>query len=406
MSTQTTTFISDSTRQFILNNEEINIKSLIDFFPDRIKNFNIDFSGLKRTIGRLKFDFYKDLLPEIARWASDHQQQSKSIEPLHRGTTKTIVYTVKQIRYILANAFFLNVTKGYGTLDLFPLFNSDQRLAQERILCLIEYFRLSMNEEEREISIERYSYGNEIPNWNEQNQRIDSTKINVFTERMENANDAEGFVDFANKNIHIHRIISSATQEEVLFSCCPEAFVSILLCEQLDDDEIVILRGCKRFIEYSGYGDTFRFVGPFENSQVNRIQDIIVIDACYCQQFEKKILERDLNKVWAGFSKSKDSTIVTGHWGCGVFGGDLFLKYLQQICATMVLDSQMKRLDYSVYGDENLAKQFRTLVEKLDEKRLNVADVYRLMIKYHESDALPANRLGFRDYVDQFLISL
>ena len=36
---------------------------------------------------------------------------------------------------------------------------------------------------------------------------------------------SEAFVDFANQDLHIHCVIPSATQEEVLFSCCPEAFV-------------------------------------------------------------------------------------------------------------------------------------------------------------------------------------
>ena len=40
--------------------------------------------------------------------------------------------------------------------------------------------------------------------------------------------EAEAFVDFANRDLHIHQVIPSATQEEVLFSCCPEAFPGTL----------------------------------------------------------------------------------------------------------------------------------------------------------------------------------
>ena len=176
-----------------------------------------------------------------------------------------------------------------------------------------------------------------------------------------------------------------------------------MLCETLEPDEAVILRGCKRFVEYSGYGDTFRFAGPHPNQRPDHIQEIIVIDACYSQQFVKKIIDRDLNKAWAGFGKSNAENIVTGHWGCGVFGGDFFLKFLQQVCATMVLGPKMKRLDYSVYGDEPLAKQFQSLVNRLAETKKSVSDIYQLMIKYRERDDLPANRWGFRDYVNQWL---
>ena len=69
---------------------------------------------------------------------------------------------------------------------------------------------------------------------------------------MESSFDAHGFVDFANKHIQIHRMIASCTQEEILFSCCPEAFLPMLICETLKNDEIVIVRGCKRFVEYTG----------------------------------------------------------------------------------------------------------------------------------------------------------
>lgn len=44
----------------------------------------------------------------------------------------------------------------------------------------------------------------------------------------EHAGEAGGaFTDFANKRLQIHRIIPSCTQEEVLFSCCSELFVTL-----------------------------------------------------------------------------------------------------------------------------------------------------------------------------------
>ncbi|CAF1054372.1 unnamed protein product [Rotaria sordida] len=83
---------------------------------------------------------------QSAKWVSDHTQ-AKSIKPLQAGRTSNIVYTSAQTLYILANAFFLNT-----------------KPAIERIRCLIEYFRLSlMQNDDRLISIERYSYGHELP---------------------------------------------------------------------------------------------------------------------------------------------------------------------------------------------------------------------------------------------------
>ena len=211
-----TTFIENEERRFLIDpDEKEHFQSLIKLFPGKNDRH---FRSLKECLDQLDFDFYHDLLPSIAQWASDHSK-AKSIELLQAGKDQTIVYTAEEIRYILANAFFLNTKAGYGSIDLFRLYQSfDDHVAVQRIRCLIEYFRLSLLEKDhqRQISIERYSSKGQLPDWTQMNIPIQSSKINVFTDRMENANDVQGFVDFANKHIHIHQIIPSATQEEVL----------------------------------------------------------------------------------------------------------------------------------------------------------------------------------------------
>ena len=213
-------FISDSEKIFQFPDVDINFQSLTQLFP-KAESDQLKYQNLEETIRRLNFDFYQILLPKIAAWASDHRNQLKSVEPLITGKTASVTYTASQIRYILANAFFLNTESGFGNINLLNLYETlHETLAIERIRCLIEYFRLSSeqteDENQREISIERYSYGDQLPNWNEQNIEIKASKINIFTDRMEKSLDADGFVDFANKRIHIHRLIASATQEEVL----------------------------------------------------------------------------------------------------------------------------------------------------------------------------------------------
>ncbi|CAF4302989.1 unnamed protein product, partial [Rotaria sordida] len=153
MSTSTT-YIADQQRVFNIPKENNNFQSLVKLFPIKKEEEHQDFSCLDQAIRRLDFDFYNDLLPTIAKWASDHTQ-AKLIEPLQAGTTASIVYTAAQARYILANAFFLNTIPGYGNIDLNCLYNSlSDSLAIERIRCLIEYFRLSSQQnEDRQISI-------------------------------------------------------------------------------------------------------------------------------------------------------------------------------------------------------------------------------------------------------------
>jgi hypothetical protein len=219
-STATTTYIADQQRKFIIPQENVSFQTLIGLMSiDEEKNRRC--SNLALVIRQLDFNFYYELLPTITRWASDHTHLSNPIKPLHAGATARVNYTAAQARYILANAFFLNTTKGYGTIDLTILYNSlFDNMAMERIRCLIEYFRCSAqqngSDDHREISIERYLYAGKQPNWENQTIAIKASKVNVFANRMEDATEAHGFVDFANKQIHIHMIFPSATQEEIL----------------------------------------------------------------------------------------------------------------------------------------------------------------------------------------------
>ncbi|CAF2780567.1 unnamed protein product [Rotaria sp. Silwood2] len=421
----TTTYITKQ-RTFIFPRDNVTFQTLTDLFFIHKKYRSCP--NLDIVIRQLNFDFYHDLLPIIAQWASDHTQ-SNPVKPLQANITARVTYTSAQARYLLANAFFLNTTKGYGSIDLIDLYHVPfDRVAIERIRCLIEYFRLSSQQQDknddREISIERYSYAEELPDWKKQLDAIQESKVSVFAERMEASEEAQGFVDFANKQIHIHSITSSATQEEILckillseillsskkrlfsfflVSCCPEAFLAILVCDTLRSDEVVILRGCKRFSDYRGYGETFQFVGPYANQNPTHIQDILIMDACLSNHFSRCHIDRDLGKAWAAFAKARDEIIVTGNWGCGVFGGDPMFKFLQQVCAASVLVDTVKKLDYSAYGDDRLVSKLKDLMKQLEKKKKTVADVYRMMIKYGENEIRCFSKPIFSYYVNEWL---
>ncbi|UJR12124.1 hypothetical protein I4U23_016301 [Adineta vaga] len=399
------TFIAQE-HTFIIPKDNVTFQTLTDLFFIHKKYRPCP--NLELVIRQLNFDFYRDLLPIIAQWASDHTQ-SNPITPLQGGVNARITYTSTQARYILANAFFLNTTEEYGSIDFTDLYHIPfDRVAIQRIRCLIEYFRLSSQQHHdsndyREISIERYSYNEGSPDWKKQLVPIQESKINVFTDRMEASEEANAFVDFANKQIHIHSIMPSATQEEILFSCCPEAFLSILVCDTLRFNEVVILRGCKRFIDYRGYGETFQYVGPHPNYNSKNIQDILIMDACLSNHFNQRNIDRDLNKVWTAFSNARAKIIVTGNWGCGIFGGDPVFKFLQQICATSVLGDIVMKLDYSVYGDEKLASKLKDLMKQLEKNKKTVADVYKMMVKYGENENSYSSKSTFGNYVNGWL---
>lgn len=77
--------------------------------------------------------------------------------------------------------------------------------------------------------------------------------------------------------------------------------------------------------------------------RINRpVDQIIAIDALcveYSYQFNEIAMLREINKAVAGFQLCLDSKegIASGKWGCGVFGGDPYLKsILQWIAASLV----------------------------------------------------------------------
>lgn len=76
------------------------------------------------------------------------------------------------------------------------------------------------------------------------------------------ANQLEGaglaVVDFANKQLHIGKVIPSCTQEEVMFSVRPEAYLGIPLCATMEADEVITIRGARQVCDYTGYGSGFR----------------------------------------------------------------------------------------------------------------------------------------------------
>jgi hypothetical protein len=98
--------------------------------------------------------------------------------------------------------------------------------------------------------------------------------VRLHDERMEKV-EADAFVNFANRRFGYGQFIDSCTQEEILQMCCPEFNVGMLAIGIMEDDEVVVVRRCRRYVAYTGYLNTFAVAGPVDGP----IQDILTIDA-------------------------------------------------------------------------------------------------------------------------------
>jgi len=276
----------------------------------------------------------------------------------------------------------------YGDISFDRIYCETSDLAEERILCFLAYYyQCKYDEGEvRDVSFVRGNL-NKVMNWEEmKDKNFDQINVKVETSGME-VSDAPNFVDFANQDIHIGCIIPSLTQEEVLFSCAPEAFISMLINDRLRDRDVVVIKNVRRYCEYTGYLYSFRFTGFYKYSIFN----ILVIDACYMQHFKRKNIDRDMNKAYLGFLLC-NSKISTGHWGCGAFGGEKVSKFLQQLCAAVVANVD---LDYSTFKDEDYKAKFNTILNTLKTNNINVSRVYEILLGFQN--------MHYEEFYDYFM---
>lgn len=95
-------------------------------------------------------------------------------------------------------------------------------------------------------------------------------------------------------------------QEEIRFVICPELIISRLFTEALEDNEALSITGVERFSNYSGYANTFRWDGNYEDDTPydesgRRRTTVAVIDAIKFNnprdQFHCAAVLREVNKV-------------------------------------------------------------------------------------------------------------
>lgn len=357
------------------------------------------------------FKFFEDLLPKIQKSCLEAAFlfPEAKIPILPQNRNSEVKFSGTQIRCLLSLAFFdtLNSYKAqnpshgskssFGNITFYQLYGRPHQESRERLKCLLFYFFSVFSEDLNDEVIFIRKVLEQPLDWSNDKTPISKETLISDEKKIE---DSAAFlhVDFANKNLQIHQNIPSCTQEEVLFSIRPALYITLLLAETLKKNEAIFMLGCRRFCNYKGYLHTFEFDGGYEGLRKGDIiSGIIAIDSVVNwrdSQFEKDEIDRDLDKAYLGFCGIEQelkeylktrkfsldlNKISTGNWGCGAFGGDVVLKFVQQV---MVANVTGKNMDYSTFGDQRKCVKLRELERKIKEKKVLVRDLYGILVDY------------------------
>lgn len=340
----------------------------------------------------------------------------ENIPYLIQGITNEISLNIKQIHCLIIHMFFCTFSEPKNTkLIRFPNFNHIYKLNLlssnlSKIRCLINFFfRISSESEQKNtnLSIIRLCLEkNEFPDWENSKLLLKDSKI-LDEGGIEDIDDNCIQADFANKYVGGGVLHDGNVQEEIRFIISPELLVARLFMECLKDNEISYIIGTQKYCNYSGYGESFRFKSDFNDSGLkidlfNRKDNVVLVfDAIdiypYESQFVFGCFLRELHKAFIGFSGKHKSfaennenkkKIVTGKWGCGVFGGDSQLKFIIQWLAASINEREMWffRLKDPKLSDINI------IIENMKNK--TVGDVFN-KIKVYCNEQLWKNQTIF-----------
>ncbi|KAJ7779604.1 poly glycohydrolase isoform [Mycena metata] len=160
----------------------------------------------------------------------------------------------------------------------------------------------------------------------------------------------------ANSHIGFGR---TASQEEMHVGCTPQSLPAKLFTPPLKDGEVMVLRGCEAVVELAGYSRNTELAAilPAGKNDWSRRTMLELTKAC---------------TAFASYHDAPYETIVTGHWGCGAFGGNKEIKSMIQWCA-----ARMAGIELTFLCDKNdpFASKFRDFTSQILRQRRTVHDV-------------------------------
>ncbi|CBY08840.1 unnamed protein product [Oikopleura dioica] len=314
-------------------------------------------------------DFFEKILPKMQKMVAKAPEiLTQAPRLLKNGLRKEqmIWMTQEQCAHMLVLSFFCCWPKraGRNAKEEYTRFNeinftrflslNPTRSVIAKLRCIIQYFKSVTESMPKGVISFKRTFDRAIPNLDDPEfdfTEADWTPCKVVGKGLIEDDGAEFIqADFANKFIGGGTLGRGCVQEEIRFMICPELIITQLLCEEMKKEESIIVTGVQRFSRYTGYADSFRFDGAFEDPLVHlrdcygRIPtEVFAIDAVNYvypypgdsphDQFSARSIKRDILKAYTAFKGCTPATIATGNWGCGAFGGDPELKFVIQMIA-------------------------------------------------------------------------
>lgn len=321
--------------------------------------------------------------------------------------TAEVELSRKSIETILARMFLCalpQLRRGCGRLSCATLLGCPSHgaldTAAEKLKCFLGYFCQKRSESKAHSSgtvrfVRAAMRSSRVgPFWEAADTRpIADCSFVWGTEMQESRGSA--IVDFANEQFG-YGIIPSATQEEMIMCARPEALVGCAIATVMADHEAVLIARARHIVHCSkpSGSSPFRYLGLCaEETQTESI--LIGVDAF------KALLDlqlevnpatqiRDIRKVVVGFAAAaymaseEDVTLITGAWGCGAFGCDQAVKFMQQLLAATVTGVRLQYTVYGVVSNDQYTGERRSLQDLYEHLRANnctLDDLWQLLLQ-------------------------
>jgi len=352
-------------------------------------------------------EFFGYLLPGIIQLALALPTECTRPPILLKSkASQSVTLTQSQIASLLANGFLCtfpplssSTTHSYSDINCSKLFMGHQSKPVtsnvEKIRCLLNYFRTVISRDVGGDGAVTFTRKVGAPfNWGVSDKTL--TEVQVITDgKIEEAGTDTLQVNFANSQVCGEVLGRGCVQEDIRCVACPELIVAKMFTEHLGDNETLVVTGCERFNRYTGYAQTFQFVGDFTDNtprdeyRRRRVQ-VAMMDAMRYKrteaQYDPRALDRELNKAHCAFSEPNTNgsgkrpyPVATGNWGCGVFKGDPHLKFLIQVMAATEAGREVK---YYTYGDGKLSRELRSMAGMLRTNKVPISKLYQALCEY------------------------